>query len=327
MRYRQLAVRLGAEPSSLLAQSGLSDADLADPDRYISYRNVLLAFEAPATELGISSFGLLLAAEQDISFLGALALAVQSAQSVRDGLLIAARNLHFHSPDIAIKIGETDASGFERVTFRILVDNIPPVPQATEHAVSHICKVVAALSGGMFAPASIHFRHSPQGDRETYLRCLEQYPVFNSDFDGITMRSSEFRRKTADRNEHLQSFVERFMIGIAPSPSLSIRDQVRDVVKNFGLGQSVQLADVARVLQMHPRTLQRRLQKSGTTFAQVQDDHARETAGRLLGQPTIPLSVIARTIGYSDQATFTRRCHRWFGTTPLRHRQSTAEWA
>ncbi|MGC8001209.1 AraC family transcriptional regulator ligand-binding domain-containing protein, partial [Salmonella enterica] len=79
------------------ARAGLGDALLSDPERYIPYRNVLLAFEEAARSLEVSNFGLRLAARQDMTFLGALALAIQSAASVRDGLMVAARNMHYHT--------------------------------------------------------------------------------------------------------------------------------------------------------------------------------------------------------------------------------------
>jgi AraC-like DNA-binding protein len=73
---------------------------------------------------------------------------------------------------------------------------------------------------------------------------------------------------------------------------------------------------VARRLDMSVRTLQRRLEAHGTSFADLVRDVMAEHAALLLARRDLSLSAIAQELGYSDQAHFTRAFAKWFGDTP-----------
>ena len=81
------------------------------------------------------------------------------------------------------------------------------------------------------------------------------------------------------------------------------------------------IEDVANMLHMHPRTLQRRLTTEGTTFEKVRDDVRRRMAEIYLANEVVPLAHVAHLLGYANQSVLTRSCLRWFGKTPLAMRQ------
>ena len=76
------------------------------------------------------------------------------------------------------------------------------------------------------------------------------------------------------------------------------------------------VASVARLLSLHPRTLQRRLAADGTTYAAILDGVRRDTARQFLTGSDMPMSQIAAAVGLSEQSALTRSCRRWFGLTP-----------
>ena len=81
------------------------------------------------------------------------------------------------------------------------------------------------------------------------------------------------------------------------------------------------ISDVARLLDLHPRTLQRRLADEGTTFAAVLDDVRRSAARRYLVTTDLPVSQVAGLLGFSEQAVLSRACRRWWGVTPREARR------
>ncbi len=315
-RYVSLVESLGGDPRMLLAKAGLDISSLNDPDRYLPYRNVLQAVEIGGMALGVSDFGLRLADAKDPSFLGVLWLAVQSARSVRDGLLMAARHMHYHAPAIAIEVRKAHDASHEAVELRFLLPDLPPLPQATEHAVSHICKVIRVLSDGKVSPAEVHFRHAPAGSKRQYREHLGLVPCFQSTFDGIVVESVAWRRQLPRQNDQLQTFVERYLVAAEPGARASLIDQVLQVLRTQMRLGPVSLMIVARVLHLHPRTLQRRLQEDGQTFEMLKDVARRELAGQLLAQANIGLSQVAQLLDFSDQSVLTRACQRWFGKPP-----------
>jgi AraC-like DNA-binding protein len=77
--------------------------------------------------------------------------------------------------------------------------------------------------------------------------------------------------------------------------------------------------DIAKMLCMGERTLQRRLQEEGTTFQQLVDDTRRDLARQYLVQ-NLSLAQAAYLLGFADQSTFFRACRRWFDMPPGRYR-------
>lgn len=194
------------------------------------------------------------------------------------------------------------------------------IPQSTEHAIAHLCKIVRVLSDDRVKPAAIHLRHARIGAEAGYEQHLGQIPRFGSNFDGIVMRSAEIRLGVSSTNTQLQDFVERYLVGVAPPFDISLTEQVRETLKNLARVRQPNLGDVSRVLRIQPRTLQRRLKDAGEKFEILQDQVRREEAEVLFRQPAIPLSVVAQTLGFNDQAALNRACRRWFGLTPRQKR-------
>ncbi|HEY5798863.1 MAG TPA: helix-turn-helix transcriptional regulator, partial [Burkholderiaceae bacterium] len=81
-------------------------------------------------------------------------------------------------------------------------------------------------------------------------------------------------------------------------------------------GQGARLAQVAAVLGLSPRALQRRLTATGTTFQQVLDDVRHGLATFHLRQGGMSLGDLAYALGYQDQSAFNHAFRDWTGTNP-----------
>ena len=91
---------------------------------------------------------------------------------------------------------------------------------------------------------------------------------------------------------------------------------VRRTIRLLLLSRRCSRADVARRLGIHPRTLGRRLQESGTTFQALLDDMRAQRAKHLLLDTFLPVARIAAAVGYEDPTIFSRAFARWTGRTP-----------
>jgi AraC-like DNA-binding protein len=64
------------------------------------------------------------------------------------------------------------------------------------------------------------------------------------------------------------------------------------------------------------RTLQRRLRATGVTYADVVQQARCAAARHMLKERRRRIGDVARLLGYSDPAHFTRAFQRWMGITP-----------
>jgi AraC-like DNA-binding protein len=88
------------------------------------------------------------------------------------------------------------------------------------------------------------------------------------------------------------------------------------------LPESTDVKNLARVMRMGARTLQRRLEQEGTTFTDVLDRARLDVARGLLADPTLSLAEVAFRLGFADLATFSRAFKRWTGVPPGQWRRS-----
>lgn len=84
------------------------------------------------------------------------------------------------------------------------------------------------------------------------------------------------------------------------------------------LGQGVE--SIAAELDLHPRTLQRRLRDEGESYAELWDRVRYRIALQQLSDPQLAIEDISERLGFSDRRSFTRAFTRWSGVTPSDYR-------
>lgn len=86
------------------------------------------------------------------------------------------------------------------------------------------------------------------------------------------------------------------------------------------------LDETAIKLQINSRTLRRQLKKQNTSYQTVLSQAKQKIAAHYLIDTRISIDEIARLLGYSESANFTRAFKRWTGCSPMdfRNRKSLA---
>ena len=96
-----------------------------------------------------------------------------------------------------------------------------------------------------------------------------------------------------------------------------IREQVLGILTTQATVGDLRLDTVARRLTITPRTLQRRLAQTGTSFEILCDQARRAAAETYLTNTTLSISEVTYLLGYSEPAAFHRACRRWLAASPL----------
>lgn len=88
------------------------------------------------------------------------------------------------------------------------------------------------------------------------------------------------------------------------------------------LPEPASLRQVAALIGVSPRTLQRQLQREGLQFRCLVEDSRFRTAAALLSGSETSIADIARRLGYSTPSGFSRAFAKWAGCTPRGFRRS-----
>ena len=81
-------------------------------------------------------------------------------------------------------------------------------------------------------------------------------------------------------------------------------------------GQYPQMPQLAKMLNLSPRTYRRRLDEEQQSFQKLLDQVRAEHAIRYLQSTRLPLSTIAYMVGFSDASNFRRAFIKWTGQSP-----------
>lgn len=97
---------------------------------------------------------------------------------------------------------------------------------------------------------------------------------------------------------------------------------VRGAIRHKLTGHRPTIEDVARDLHMSSRTLQRRLQESGSGFQRVLDGARHQMARYYLRNSVLELAEAAYLLGYEDANSFARAFRGWEGVPPTHWRET-----
>lgn len=97
---------------------------------------------------------------------------------------------------------------------------------------------------------------------------------------------------------------------------------VRRAIQDRLTGQRPSIDAISQALHMSPRTLQRRLQESGSNFQRVLDEARRQMARYYLANSLLELNEAAYLLGFEDPNSFGRAFRAWEGVPPSDWRQT-----
>lgn len=100
--------------------------------------------------------------------------------------------------------------------------------------------------------------------------------------------------------------------------------EVRRLVMRLCRESAPTLLQVANILHITPRTLQRRLAQHGTRFQPLVDEVRLQLCQQYLQDERLHLADIAQLLGYADQSALARAYKRWTGQTLLQTRADQA---
>jgi transcriptional regulator GlxA family with amidase domain len=93
-------------------------------------------------------------------------------------------------------------------------------------------------------------------------------------------------------------------------------DEALDAIRQDFSNQSLSLGDVAHTIATSRRQLQRVLGEHGTSFRAELQRERMTRAAMLLRDSRLPVSTVARAVGYRQAAQFSKAFRRHYGQPP-----------
>lgn len=319
--FEALVHSLGGDPNRLLRRHRISVRSLRNEDALIPFRLASEMVEEAAAVLGCPDFGLRLARHYDPTILGPLAVAIQHSATVEEALRWASRYLFVQTPAMAIHLS---VRGRQPKLAELRLEFL------TRGWSVHRQTIDACLAGWHFmaqALARDHLRlqavclpHQPVAPLSVYRRLFGAPVRVAQPHAALLYPADALSARLRHPSKTLQGLAGDYLRAHYQAPPSSVTQRVRAAItQTIGL-TPVKRPQVAAMMAMHPRTLQRHLLSEGTCYESILDDVRRNTAQRYLDSTQVPLKQLAGLLGFSQQSVLTRSCRRWFDATPTQMR-------
>jgi AraC-like DNA-binding protein len=313
--FPSLVRDLGGSLDEILDDAELSLEQIEQPTLLIPFDKQIRLLQAAARRCHCEAFALELAKRQDMAVFGALSILVVQSSTVRQGLQMFGRYLHYSVQAVQLDMREEG----ELVYF--VVDS--PFDVATgsdqfwDHAVALVFTVVRMVCGLHWSPRSAFLRRPQPADAESYSRYFGCPVAFASDFSGLVFARDVLERPISSSINNVPLQLQQYL---RSSFQHDFLEQVRRVIDSLLPTHNCTTVTVAQCMGYSRRSLQRKLQAEHTSF-QLQLDRVRsELAISYLQEPRFSLTDIGELLGFAESAVFTRSFKRWFGVTPSRWR-------
>lgn len=205
-------------------------------------------------------------------------------------------------------------------------DSDRPYRQLAEFNLSGLVTFARWISGRDDRPRQIEFNYPAPADMTEHQRIFGCALLFDRPGYAITLPSQWLSQPLLQPDPAMRSLMlplaEKQMLGLSRSDDPLAR--ARGLIAQQLSEGDLTLAELARQLEMNPRTLQRRLKEEGLGYTQLVDEVRRQLAERYLSDPDLDLNDLAYLLGFSEQSAFQRAFKRWKGVTPGAWRRQQA---
>lgn len=312
--YLDLAHELDLEPGRLMRKVGLDPADLAVPEKWISAPSVarLLATSAALAER--PDFGLLLAERRRLSTLGPLSVVLREEPDLREVLTLLIR--YERSYNEALHLDLTEQDGLATIRMWYEFGEPAPSEQALALGLGALHGIVRDCVGPTWRPVSVCFSRKAPESLETFRRVFGPALRFDHDFTGLVFYTSGLAAPNVLADPLMRPYAHRILdTVVSPRPSTTA-DRVRELVELLLPLGRCSVDQVARMLGVDRRTLQRHLASEGESFTALLHATRVGLAERHLANSRYSLTEISEVLGFAAPSAFSRWFSQQFGMSP-----------
>jgi AraC-like DNA-binding protein len=322
--FPELVEELGGDLGKIAGSAGIPPAVLSDPSPTLTYRQFVQLLERAAVDLSCPDFGMQLARRQEGGgMFGPLGTVMRHSSTFGDALAYVRTHIYAHS--LAARVWLEPLPLEEDMVFSghdILLDRLPNRAQAVEQLMLAGHLAAMELTGGHVRVRRVHFRHQPVSRPRVYRRYFGCEVRFGEAADGVVFSRSDLLCPILDPDAgalaEITAFIDRHFTRQQPP----LHAEVRGLIMRFlGTGDCSNIS-IALALNLHPRTLHRRLMAEGTSFQQIKDEVRRDIMLYYLQETDLDFTHVSEKLGFAEQSVMTRNCNRWLGLSPTQVRKA-----
>ncbi len=315
---------LGGDVARMLKNSGITykDDNTENSEKMISYPSFIKLLDFAVEETCIPHLMLLIARRQRERILGALWLSMSHEKDVRSALHTLVHYHHFHNQGAIVAVDIQGDLAFLTYTPKNAGE------QNTSHFVElgtaiGLC-IMRTLLGSQWTPKSQHFVHSAPADIKPYQQFYRCSLNYDQEFNGAVFDVSILDTQLNQSNPELLQILQSHLENSQTDTDIDLLTSLKTTIKKSMLDGDCSLNRVAGDLFLSRRSLQRQLNKQGTSYKALLESVRLDTATQYLRESRVPLSQLSDMLSYAGLTNFSRAFKRRFGVSPSQWRRKNS---
>jgi AraC-like DNA-binding protein len=319
--FPDLVAQLGGDTPHLLQKAGLSPDIFAEGKPGATYRQLIHLIELSAAELACPDFGMRLAKLQSGGgMFGPLGSVMRNSNTFGDALNYVGKHSYAHSLAARIWLKRSADGGAVFVGHDILLDRLSNKSQVMEQILLDGHLAAMEITGGHARVRRVHFRHQRVSSPGTYRRYFGCDVRFGQNEDGVVFSAQDLACPIIDSDARAYQTAISFIDAQFTRHRPPLHAEARGLIMQYLGHEHCTNERIATELNLHPRTLHRRLAAERTSFQQIKDEVRRDVMLYYLQQTDLDFTHISEKLGFAEQSVMTRSCNRWLGASPTRLR-------
>jgi AraC-like DNA-binding protein len=311
----QLLRDLGQDSTAVFAAADFDLRVLEDPENTASFTAVGRLLDTCVQATDCPHFGLLVGQQNGLESLGLVGMLARHSPTLKHALRNIVLNLHLHDRGAVpiLSTGDSEAS----LGYIIYQPGVTATAQIYDLSAALGYNALRTLCGLGWQPRSVLLPHARPADPAPYRRVFGLTPSFDAEKTALVFAADWLRHPLPDADPDYYRALQQRANELSAGVYHDLASRVRRIACNLIHCGSGSLESAAEVLSMHPRTLDRHLQRSGTNYRLLREECAEAHACHLLLETDLPVAEIAARLNYSTPPAFTRAFRRWTGSTPV----------
>jgi AraC-like DNA-binding protein len=272
-----------------------------------------------AAQFHCPDFGLRLGAKQDFRILGPLGLLLKNCITPRQTLNAARGFIAFHNQSEYWDYTEQGHNLYLK-RYEIFHD-LADTRQYKELSLSACYQLCRLLMGDGFRGTRIEISHAPLYKQAAYEKYFKMPVLFNCEQDQLVIPAHSLDAPIPNADQTIHAFAEHYLVKFNQQNLNDTVQQVSSLIQQTMSDQNQSIDNIANLLGISRRTLQRRLSQQGATFKALLHNIRIKTACWYLTSSTIDMTLLSEMLGYSDISGFSRAFKQAKGHSPLSWRK------
>jgi AraC-like DNA-binding protein len=309
----------GLDLGSVLDDAGLPADFFSDCENLVTYGQLERLLLACEQRSGCDHFGLLVGQRSglaEMGLAGRVALCEPTA-GARLRSFIEHHNLHGTAATTTL----IESGGYARFVYAVCEQGLGDTRHFQLAGVAVAFNILRHLFGPDWRPCGVTFASRAPSSLRPFRQFFAAPVRFDADESAVV-----FSRRWMDRPlpamspQFRREVREAVRVQRAQTPADFPATVRRILRKQLQLGD-VSMADIAALLSMHRRTLDRHLQRHDVTFGELLDSVKDDIARQLLRDTDMPIQQVADSVRFSSAANFATAFRRRLGMTPSEYRR------